>query len=391
MHGALHAGQRPLAPLHDGPAGLGERGDEDDDERQHRHQDDQAHATRIQHGRPRTHAHRGRSAALRHGVDLAFHDALLNEQHDGDNGDRHHRHGALQRGAAAHFADEGVVRHDRQQRHAAAQQHRQRKVADHQREYHQRVHQHRRQQHGHQHAQAGQQGRRAQAEAGFFQLAIEAAQRGQHAKINVGVVDERHGKHHARPAVEGRQRDTHVAQQIGQQAVVAQEQQPGLAHDDLGNHDGQHRQDRHQVLQGEVVARDQIGERHAHQHGAGSDRQAQDQRVAEGLQVLGIGQQGLEAFQGKAAVLARDAVAEQHAQRIQHEEQQQDQADCGQDAPGPPFDFHGGRVLRRSRRGCRRGSAPARLARAGTAPPYCRRAARRGSQCRCPARCGRRS
>ncbi|KAG1244878.1 hypothetical protein G6F65_021564 [Rhizopus arrhizus] len=74
--------------------------------------------------------------------------------------------------------------------------------------------------------------------------------------------------------------------QVRQQAVVAQDQQPGLAHDDLGDHDGQDRQDRHQVLQREVVARHHVGKRHAHQHRAGGDRQAQDQRVAEGLQVL---------------------------------------------------------------------------------------------------------
>ncbi|WYX08457.1 hypothetical protein WJ978_21650 [Achromobacter xylosoxidans] len=65
------------------------------------------------------------------------------------------------------------------------------------------------------------------------------------------------------------------------------------------------------------------------------------------LQVLRVGQQRAETFQREAAVLAGDAVAEQHRQRIQHEEQQQRQADRRQDAPGPPFDFHGVAVLRR--------------------------------------------
>ncbi|KAG1167072.1 hypothetical protein G6F35_017853 [Rhizopus arrhizus] len=95
--------------------------------------------------------------------------------HDGDDGDRHHRHGALERGAAAHFADERVVGHHRQQRHAAAQQHRQREVADHQREHHQRIDQYRGQLHGHQHAQLGHERRRAQAQPGFFQLPVKAA------------------------------------------------------------------------------------------------------------------------------------------------------------------------------------------------------------------------
>ncbi|KAG0759441.1 hypothetical protein G6F22_019377 [Rhizopus arrhizus] len=122
MHRALHTGQRPLAPLHDRPAGLGEGGHEHDDERQHGQQDHEADAAGIERGGPRTHAHGGWRAALRHGVDLAFHHALLEEQHDGDDGDRHHRHGALERGAAAHFADERVVGHHRQQRHAAATQ-----------------------------------------------------------------------------------------------------------------------------------------------------------------------------------------------------------------------------------------------------------------------------
>ncbi|KAG1242817.1 hypothetical protein G6F65_022808 [Rhizopus arrhizus] len=66
MHRALHTGQRPLAPLHDRPAGLGEGGHEHDDERQHGQQDHEADAAGIERGGPRTHAHGGWRAALRH-------------------------------------------------------------------------------------------------------------------------------------------------------------------------------------------------------------------------------------------------------------------------------------------------------------------------------------
>jgi hypothetical protein len=265
----------------------------------------------------------------------AFDSPLLNQQRSGHQHDGDHRQAALQHGVTAHFADEQAVGLHREQRHPAAQHGGQREVADHQREDHQGVDQHSRCQRGQQHAPARGRGRGAQAQAGFFQLPVEAAQCRQNTQVDVRVVDQGHRENQARPAIEAGHGQAQVAQEVADQAVVAQDHQPRLADDDLGNHDGGHRQHGQPALEWKVVPRHHIGQRHAQGHGACGDNSAQQHGVDDGLQVFRRGQHLGKAVERKAAIGALQAVEREHADGQHHEQRQHRQAQQRQQAPGP--------------------------------------------------------
>ena len=265
----------------------------------------------------------------------------MQEEHNADDEHRNHRHGALQEGRSAHFIDEGVVGHHRNQGDTATEQGCQHEVADHQRKDHQRIDCHRRQHQRQQDAEFGDQRRGAKAQAGLFELSVKTVQGGKNAQVNIGVIHQRHRKEESGPAVEGGQFDADFGQKVGQQAVVAEQQQPGLADDDFRDDDGHHRQDGDQILQREVVTGDHVGQRHADQRGQKGDADAQHQGVAQCGKILAVGKQLAETDQGQGAGFIADAVAEQDAQRVEHKEEEDHQRKNRQDAPGPPVALEG--------------------------------------------------
>ena len=131
----------------------------------------------------------------------------------------------------------------------------------------------------------------------LLQGAVDAVHGAGGIQIDVGEQVQGKDENDAVASVDGRRRQSDQAEKLGQKAVAAQQNDPGIGADEGGTHQRHDDEDVQQLLPRHIVPGHQIGDGYANDGGGDHGGNTHEQRPQQGLVIVGLGKEPDEVVQ----------------------------------------------------------------------------------------------